>query len=58
MGKAKVEQKIRQMGKRYAVGWSTRLLKTGDPSDIVIVVVVVVVVVVVECCCFFKEYYC
>ena len=32
------------------MGWSTRLLKTGDPSDVVIVVVVVVVVVV--------EYYC
>ena len=28
------------MGRRYAVGWSARLLKTGDPSDVVIVVVV------------------
>ena len=39
-GKSKGTKKIPQMGRRYAVGWSTRLLKTGDPSDIVIVVVV------------------
>ena len=43
LGKSKRTQKIPQMGRRYAVGWSARLLKTGDPSDVVIVVVVVVV---------------
>ena len=36
------------------MGLSTRLLKTGDPSDVVIVVVVVVVVVVVEYYCFLR----
>ena len=38
--KQRYNKEILQMGRRYAVGWSTRLLKTGDPSDVVIVVVV------------------